>query len=135
MFGASIEKLFSGNAVTKSQERFWTANAGPKGSAQGRGRAIRPCRPPQKHPVFEAPGKNFSTEAPLSLLGTAVAPARRTRPRLDLHVGEVAFLLQPFAAVAGAFFGQQHVHELIGVVLAVDGELHQAAGARVDRRL
>jgi hypothetical protein len=35
------ESLSRGWPRTKSQERFWTANAGPKGSAQGRSRATR----------------------------------------------------------------------------------------------
>ncbi len=36
------------------------------------------------------------------------------------------------AAVAGALFREQHVHELVGVVTGIDRQLYQPTGARVD---
>ena len=45
-----------------------------------------------------------------------------------LHLGQVAPGFEPAFAVRGAFFGQEHVHEAVGVVGGVDGELNETPG-------
>ena len=43
---------------------------------------------------------------------------------------QIALALEPLAPVAGALLREQHVQQLIGVVLGIDGQLHQAARLR-----
>ena len=59
----------------------------------------------------------------------------RDPPGLYLHIGEVALLLKPLAPVGGALLRKQHVHQLLGLIVPLHGELHQTAGARIDGRL
>jgi hypothetical protein len=46
---------------------------------------------------------------------------------------KIALRFEPVAPVGGALLGQQHVHELVGIVFRADGELHQAAGIAMHR--
>jgi hypothetical protein len=63
--GGSLAKIFSANAVTKSQERFWTANAGPKGSAQGRAEQYIPVGYRKNILFLRLAEKPFAIDPPL----------------------------------------------------------------------
>ena len=44
-----------------------------------------------------------------------------------MYVRQVAFGFEPFAAIARALLGQQHVEHLVRFVLGFDGQLHEPA--------
>src|SRR5690606_39726888 len=64
-----------------------------------------------------------------------IRPSARARAiaRIGLNndLGHVALTLQPLLAITGAFFREQHVHQLQGVVAGFDGETYQPPRVRV----
>ncbi len=43
---------------------------------------------------------------------------------LHQYVGFITIALQPFLAVGGAFFSEQHIHQFVGVVLIFNAQAH-----------
>ena len=51
----------------------------------------------------------------------------------DFQRCQVALRLQPLLPITRALFCEQHIHQRMRVLRVLDGQLHQAAGIRVDR--
>ena len=79
--------------------------------------------------IDRRPGKRSAT-------GQKKALHRRAFSASGLNIRHIALLLQPVTSVFRTFLGKEHIHHGVGLlfIFVADGQLHQTAGIRIQRR-